>query len=159
LHVLAVMEIQTRAAHPGRHRAPCLGLDRPAGRNLLLDPGDRGRFKFMIRDGDSKFTAASDGVFTGNGMRVIKTPIRANSFAERFVGMLRRERPDHILIPGEAHLRKVVAEIAGHCNGHRPHHSIQQAPPQPDGRAVDLTARIELRQVPGGLISEYRRAA
>jgi transposase InsO family protein len=95
-------------------------------------------------------------------MRVIKTPVRApraNAFAERFVGTIRRECLDHVLILGEAHLRKVLAEFAGHYNGHRPHQSLQQAPPQPDGRAVDITARIELRQVLGGLISEYRRAA
>ena len=83
----------------------------------------------------------------------------SNSFAERFVGTLRRECLDHILILGEAHLRTVLAEFARHYNGHRPHQSLRQEPPRQPGRAVDVTARIEHRQVLGGLISEYRRAA
>jgi putative transposase len=84
----------------------------------------------------------------------------SNSFAERFVGALRRECLDHVLILGERHLREVLAEYARHYNGHRPHQGRQQEPPlrQP-GHAVDITARIERRRVVGGLISEYRRAA
>jgi hypothetical protein len=82
-----------------------------------MDLGERAsRFRFLIRDRDGKFTTAFDGVFTGNGTRVIRTPARsprANSFAERFVGTLRRECLDHVLILGEQHLRNVLAEYAG----------------------------------------------
>jgi putative transposase len=128
-----------------------------------MDLGDRaGRFKFLIRDRDSKFTAAFDDVLSGNGTPVIKTPVRsprANAFAERFAGTLRRECLDHMLILGEGHLRKVLAEFARHHNGHRPHQGPQQEPPRQRGRAVDITARIERRQVLSGLISEYTRAA
>jgi len=64
-------------------------------RNLLMGLGEQaGQFKFLIRDRDSKFTAGFDGVFSGNGTRMIKTPVRsprANSYAERFVGTLMRE--------------------------------------------------------------------
>lgn len=75
------------------------------------------------------------------------------------MGTLRRECLDHLLILGEGHLRKVLADFARHYNGHRPHQSLRQEPPLRPGSAVDLTARIERRQVLGGLISEYRRAA
>jgi putative transposase len=84
----------------------------------------------------------------------------SNAFAERFVGTLRRECLDHVLILSEQHLREVLAEYVRHYNGHRPHQGLQQEPPlrQPS-HAVDITARIERRNVAGGLISEYRRAA
>jgi putative transposase len=75
------------------------------------------------------------------------------------VGTLRRECLDHMLILGESHLRSVLAGYARHCNRHRPHQGLQQQAPQQPGRAVDIAARIERRQVLSGLISEYRRAA
>jgi putative transposase len=82
-----------------------------------------------------------------------------DSFAERFVGTLRRECLDHVLIFGERHLRTILAEYARHYNGHRPHQGLRQKRPLQTGRAVDITARIERTPVLGGLISEYRRAA
>ncbi len=85
----------------------------------------------MLHDRDAKFTTAFDSVFGGNGTRVIRTPVRspqANSYAERFAGTLRRECLDHMLILGERHLRRVLAEYARHYNGHRPHQALQQEP-------------------------------
>ena len=146
-----------------QHRKPDTGPS-PHDSRVTGSHGERAsRFRFLIRDRDGKFTTAFDGVFAGNGTRVLRTPVRsprANSFAERFVGTLRRECLDHALILGEQHLRHVLAEYARHYNGHHPHQSLQQEPPQRDpSNAVDITARIERAQVLGGLISEYRRAA
>ncbi len=130
----------------------------------MMDRGERaGRFRFLIRDRDSKFTAAFDEVFAGNGTQVIRTPVqspRANAFAERFAGTLRRECLDHALILGKQHLRRVLTEYAAHYNGHRPHQSLLQELPfcQP-GRVADVTAPVEHRQILSGLINEYRRAA
>jgi putative transposase len=164
LYVLVVLEIQTRAVHiVGVTAHPTGEWTAQQARNFLMDLGERaGRFKFLLRDRDAKFTTVFDEVFAGNGTRVIKIPAqspRANAFAERFVGTLRRECLDHLLILGEGHLRKVLAEFARHYNGHRPHQSLQQEPPRRPGSAVDITARIERQQVLSGLINEYRRAA
>jgi transposase InsO family protein len=159
------MEIKTRRVHIlGVTEHPTGAWTAQQARNLLMDLGERaGRFKFLIRDRDSKFTSAFDEVFAGNGMRIIKTPVRsprANSFAERYVGTLRRECLDHLLIHGEQHLRRILAEYAQHYNDHRPHQSREQRPPLHEpGQAIDVTARIKRRQVVQGLISEYRRAA
>ena len=64
-----------------------------------------------------------------------------------------------MLILGERHLRKALAEYTRHYNRHRPHQARQQESPQRQpSQAVDITARIERRQVLDGLIAEYRRA-
>ena len=165
VYVLFVMEIQTRTVHIlGVTARPVGAWTAQQARNLLMELGERAsRFKFLLRDRDSKFTVAFDDVFLGNGTRVIKTPVRsprANSFAERFVGTLRRECLDHVLILGEQHLREVLAEYARHYNGHRPHQGLNQRPPQHQlGQAIDITAPVERKRAVGGLISEYRRAA
>ena len=145
-----------------RIQGELLGLGYRVGEGM--DLGDRaGRFRFLIRDRDSKFATAFNNVFAGNGTRVIRTPVRspqANSFADRFVGTLRRECLDHVLILGEQRLRSILAQYARHSNGHRPHQGLRQEPPQRQpGHAVDITARIEPSQVLSGLTSEYHRAA
>ena len=160
------MEIQIRRVHVlGVTAHPTGAWTAQQARNLLMDLGERAaRFRFLIRDRDSKFTAVFDDVFAGSsGVRTIKTPVRsprANSLAERYVGTLRRECLDHLLIHGERHLRRVLAVYAQHYNEHRPHQSREQRPPLHEpGQPVDVTARIKRRQVIHGLISEYRRAA
>jgi putative transposase len=164
LYVLFVMEIRTRRVHVlGVTARPTGAWTAQQARNLLMDLGERaGHFKFLVRDRDSKFTAAFDQVLAGNGVRIIKTPVRsprANSFAERYVGTLRRECLDHLLIHGEQHLRQILAEYAQHYNDHRPHQARAQRPPLHEpGQTVDVIARIKSRQAVQGLISEYRQA-
>ena len=111
----------------------------------------------------TKFTTAFDTVFTAAGIDVIRTPPqapRANANAERWVGTVRRECTDRILIAGERHLASVLDEYTAHYNGHRPHRSLDQRPPHPPPQVVDLTtARVQRHPILGGIINEYSQAA
>jgi putative transposase len=98
-------------------------------RNLLMAVDDRaGRFRFLVRDRDAKFTAA----FDAEAIKVLMTPVRAlqaNAYAERWVGTVGREVLDRMLIVGCRQLRSVLAEYVDHYKGHRPHRALAQAPP------------------------------
>ncbi len=128
-------------------------------------PGRRagGQNRSPCRDRAGQFTAAFDAVLAEVGIEVVKTPARsprANAFAERFVLTARTELTDRMLIFGEGHLRRVLAEYARHYNGHRPHRARQLRPPRPDHPIPAAPAqRITRRAVLGGLLNEYEPAA
>jgi putative transposase len=164
--VFFVMEIQIRTVHVlGVTAHPTRTWTAQQARNLLMDLGERASgFSFLIRDRDSKFTAAFDEVFSGNGTRVVKAPVRsprANAIAERWIASARRECLDRMLITSEPHLRLVLTEYADHYNSHRPHRALQQDPPA--GRTHPPTdvpdTRVLRRDRLGGLIHEYAQVA
>jgi transposase InsO family protein len=103
LYILVVIEHGRRRVHlAGITTHPTGTWVTQQARNLLTELGEGAEpFRFLIRDRDSKFTAAFDAVFTGADIRIVRTPIRApraNAIAERFIGTLRRECLDHFLI-------------------------------------------------------------
>jgi putative transposase len=128
-----------------------------------MDFGDQAhRFRFLIRDRDSKFTAAFDAVFAGADIRIIRTPIRAprvNAIVERWIGTLRRECLDQLLITGPRHLAAVLREYIEHYNTHRPHRSLDQQPPAGRTPPSGATVRPLRRDRLGGLLHEYLQAA
>ena len=102
-------------------------------RNLLMDLDQRAEsIKFLLRDRDTKFTAAVDALFTAVGIRIVRSPIqapRANAIMERWIGSCRRELLDHTLIWNQRHLLRVLREYEAHHNEHRPHRALNQAAP------------------------------
>jgi transposase InsO family protein len=126
---------------------------------------DRGEsFRFLLHDRDSKFGGGFDEIFRSEGMTIVRTPIRApnaNAYAERWVGTLRRECLDRILIVGRRHLDQVLRVYTSHYNRHRPHQSLSLRPPD-EPASVPGSARIQhirKRRLLGGLVNEYRAAA
>jgi len=121
--------------------------------------------RFLLRDHDGKFTKSFDAVFEAQGTRIIRTPIQvpeANGIAERFVRTARTECLDWLLILNTWHLERTLAVFVDHYNGHRPHRSLNLAPP--NGRLAtntwtgSHTLAIRRRDRLGGLLYEYERA-
>lgn len=94
-------------------------------RNLLMDLGDRSqRPRFLIHDRDAKFSCAFDSIFQSEDIAVLRTPIRApnaNAYAERWVGSVRRDCLDRLLIFGRRQLEHVLCVYVRHFNQQRPH--------------------------------------
>ncbi|HZC99063.1 MAG TPA: integrase core domain-containing protein [Actinomycetes bacterium] len=122
-----------------------------------------GRFRFLLRDRDARFTAAFHVVFAAEGSEVLRTPVRApqaNVYAERWVGTVRGEVLDRLLIFGRRQLVSVLAEYADHYNVHRPHRALGQVPPlgSVESAAVLSAGKVVQRERLGGLIHEYAQA-
>ena len=111
-----------------------------------------------------------DELFSSEGIRVIKAPVwapQARAHAERWVGSVRRECLDRLLIVGSRQLERVVAAYTLHYNEHRPHRSLGQRPPlaptAPPDEQVPVEVlrldRLRRRDRLGGLIHEYQLAA
>ena len=103
---------------PGITRFPTAAWATQLARELTAGLAETGRrFTHLIRDRDSKFTAAFDAVFTACGIEVVTAAPQAprmNAIAERFVRTARAECTDRMLIAGERHARVVMAEYIRH---------------------------------------------
>jgi putative transposase len=168
LYALVFIELATRQVYlAGITANPTGEWATQQARNIVETFVDRAEpIRFLIHDRDSKFTAAFDEVFRFEGIRTIRTPVRApraNAFIERWVGTVRRECLDRILIVNRRHLERVLPIYIRHYNEHRPHRSLDQRPPIQAPlsllQAVDVHDRVRRRDVLGGLIHEYEAAA
>jgi transposase InsO family protein len=165
IFVLFFIELQTRRVHVvGATAHPDSAWVTQQVRNLAIDER-LGDVRFLVRDRDAKFSGPFDEVLRTEGVRVIRTPIRApkaNAFAERFVRTVRQECLDHVLIYGRRHLDRVLKSYVNHYVKERPHRGLGLTVPAgnrtPKVRGSARTP-VERRDVLGGLIHEYRWAA
>jgi putative transposase len=168
LYVLFVIELGHRRVHlAGITAHPTGAWVTQTARNLLMDLDEPAhRFRFLIRDRDSKFTTAFDTVFAAAGIEAVKIPPRApkaNAFAERWVRTVGTECLDWVLVWNRRHLEHVLTDYVAHYNTARPHRGINLdvpvPPKQPTPARVEDIRRIERVDVLGGLVHEYRHAA
>jgi putative transposase len=168
VYVLFFIEFASRRVH-------LAGVtDHPTGpwlaqqaRNLLLSLGDHTvAWRFLIRDRDAKFARAFDDVWRSTGTAIIRTPVQApnaNAVAERWVGTVRRECLNQLLIVSRCQLVRVLRRYVEHYNQRRPHRSLAHAPPVPsertEARSTPDVGGLRRRDVLGGLIHEYESAA
>jgi putative transposase len=164
LYVLFFIELSTRRVHvAGVTTHPDSAWVTQQARNLAIDERLSG-VRFLLRDRDAKYSGPFDAVFRAEGVRVIRTPVRApraNAFAERFVRTVRRECLAHVLIYGRRHLERVLGAYVAHYVDERPHRGLGLAVPAGirPAQVPGATRPVERRDVLGGLIHEYRRAA
>jgi len=165
IFVLFFIELRTRRVHVvGITAHPDSAWVTQQARNLAIDERLRD-VRFLLRDRDAKFSGPFDEELRTEGVRVIRTPIRApraNAFAERFVRTVRGECLDHVLIYGPRHLERVLQAYVAHYVKERPHRGLGLAVPAGDRTPrVRGTTRtpVERRDVLGGLIHEYHWAA
>jgi putative transposase len=121
--------------------------------------------KYLIRDNDSKFGPCFARVAATSDIKILKTPYhapRANAICERFLGSVRRECLDHVLVLHEKQLHRVLRAYVAYFNQARPHQGIQQRMPE---LPVQSAPRHNQREkviavaVLGGLHHDYRKVA
>src|SRR5215216_2640085 len=98
---------------------------------MELDDRDR-QMRFLIHDRDAKFRAAFDALLASEKIKVIGTPVQApnaNAHMERWVGSVRRECLDRLLIVGRRQLEHVLRVYIRHFNQQRPHRALDLRPP------------------------------
>src|SRR5207248_3083044 len=132
-----------------------------------LDDHDQ-TVRFLIHDRDAKFPRAFDALLASEENKVIRTPVQApnaNAHMERWVGTVRRECLDRLLILGRRQLEHVLRVYVRHYNRQRPHRALDLRPPEASHQAAvqaksaphDL--HVSRRDLLGGLIHEYDTAA
>ncbi len=160
-YIFVVMELKTRRiVHTGVTKYP---TDEWTAQQLReVTPWGEGP-KYLIRDRDKKYATHFSAVADATGIKELKTPYRtpqANGICERFMGSLRRECMDHILIHDDKHLRRVFTEYTAYFNQERPHQGIGQRIPNQYGltRSKPTRGQITSKAILGGLHHSYSRA-
>jgi putative transposase len=121
--------------------------------------------RFLICDNDDKYGVQFEHAVAGAGIELIHTPPyspKANALCERFIGTVRRECLDYILILNEKHIRQVIRAYCQFFNQARPHQGLNQRIPVPANLAtppVDEPRKVIARLVLGGLHHDYQWAA
>jgi putative transposase len=167
LYVLFFLELDTRRVHlAGVTANPNAAWVTHKARNLLLVLEEQGRrVRFLLRDRDAKFCHSFDDVFGSEGADIVLTPVQApnaNAYAERWIRTVRAECLDWLLIIGQGHLDRTLRVYLEHYQQHRPHRALWLEPPDPARPRIiaeDHPAQVHRRDLLGGLLHEYRRAA
>ena len=114
--------------------------------------------RYMIRDRDRIYGTVITRRLRAMGIRDKPTAPASpwqNSYAERLIGSIRRECVDHVIVLGEAHLRRILKSYAEYYNRVRTHRSLDKDAPV--SRPVYRTGVICSRVILGGLHHHYVR--
>ena len=165
LYVLFFIELESRRVWLGGVTANPTGpwVTQQARNLFLAVTGRDAPVRFLIRDRDAKFAGSFDAVFASEGVRVIRTPVRApkaNAFAERWVRTVRSECLDWLLILNRRHLERVLLVYVDNYNRARPHRGLGLVMPTDRSQRaqLDIVPDVRRRDRLGGLLHEYEAA-
>jgi putative transposase len=162
-YAVFVIELHSRRVHVGgvtRHPDEAFVLQ--AVRELsdavegVIAPG-----RILICDRDPKWSSAVETFLRHEGVRIIRTPANApncNAYAERFVRSIKEECLDRLILLGERHLRRALAEFVTHYHTERNHQGLENELIEPLDRS-DVVGPVRRRQRMGGMLNYYYRAA
>jgi transposase InsO family protein len=114
--------------------------------------------RYLIRDRDRIYGEIARQRIRAMGIRdkpIAPASPWQNGFAERLIGSIRRECVDHIVVLGEAHLRRILQTYAGYYNKIRTHRSLDKDAPA--FRPVQRVGNIASHAILGGLHHHYVR--
>src|ERR1700741_5042428 len=114
--------------------------------------------RYMIRDRDRVYGTVVTRRLRAMGIRdkpIAPASLWQNGFAERLIGSIRRECVDHIIVLGEAQLRRILISYAAYYNSVRTHRSLDKD--EPVGRPVQPAGSLKARPILGGLHHHYLR--
>ena len=166
-YVLFFIHIETRQVfYAGVTANPTGAWTTQAARNLFLHHAEHlDAARALVRDRGSQFIDSFDEIFRTEGFKILRTPVRtpvANTFAERWIGSIRRELLDRTIIWNQRQLERLVVGYVEHYNQHRPHRSLQQRPPTPTTHPPDsppATVTVLRTARCDGHVNEYQNAA
>jgi transposase InsO family protein len=118
--------------------------------------------KFLIRDRDGAYGEEFSRRVRSLGIRTVKTAVRTpkmNCYAERFIGAIRRELFDHVIVVSEGHARRLLREFQAWYNEDRPHLALaKDAPHRRQVETTEMGQVVSLHRL-GGLHHRYTRRA
>jgi putative transposase len=166
-YVLFFIHVPTRQVfYAGTTTNPTGAWTTQAARNLFLRHANQlADSRALVRDRGNQFIDTFDEIFRTEGLKILKSPVRtpvANTFAERWIGTIRRDLLDWTIVWNQQQLEQLVVDYTDHYNEHRPHRSLDQrpplaaeAPPPVQGRHLRVVKSTRCN----GIINEYQNAA
>jgi len=158
------MRLKTRSVHiAGVTMAPNGEYMKQVARNLTdVSDGFLLRSRYLIMDRDTKYTKEFRDYLDREGVKPVRCPVRApncNAFAERFVRSIKDECLDHMILFGEASLRRALREYVAHFRSERNHQGVGNRLLEPCATGNSTDGPIQRRDRLGGMLNFYHREA
>ena len=163
-YLLFVMRLKTRSVHiAGVTTAPNGAYMKQVARNLTdASDGFLLNSRYLIMDRDTKYTEEFRDYLDREGVKPVRCPVRApncNVFAERFVGSIKDECLDRMILFGEASLRRALRAYVIHYHTELNHQGVGNRLLEPLARVGSTNDPIHRRERLGGMLNYYYREA